>query len=52
MTTQAVKLSRLAIRRAHPDWNEQELGLFWVKVHYGKALADRVRTYLAKISDP
>ena len=47
MTTAAIKLSRQAIRRAHPDWSEQDVNLMWAEIHYGKALADRVRAYLA-----
>ena len=47
MTTAAVKLSRRAIQRIHPDWSEQEINLLWLEVHYGKDLADRVRADLA-----
>jgi len=46
MTTAAVKLSRRAIQRVHPDWTEQEINLLWLEVHYGKDLADRVRADL------
>ena len=48
MTTTAIKLSRAAIQRIHPDWSEQEVALMWAEVHYGKELIDRVRAYLAK----
>lgn len=47
MTTVAVASSRRAIRRLHPDWSEQEINLEWARVHYGEALAARVRAYLA-----
>ncbi len=47
MTTMAVKLSRAAIQRIHPDWSEQEVALMWAEVHYGKELIDHVRAYLA-----
>jgi hypothetical protein len=43
-----IKLARRAIRRANPDASEEEVGLIFVEVHYGKELADRVRAYLAK----
>jgi hypothetical protein len=48
MTTNAVAVSRLAIRRLHPDWSELEVNLHWAEIHYGKELADRVRAYLAQ----
>jgi len=47
MTTTAIKISRRAIQRLHPDWSEMEVKLFWAEVHYGKELADKVRQYLA-----
>ena len=48
MTASAIYLSRLAIQRLHPEWSELEVRLYWAEVHYGKALADKVRAYLAK----
>ncbi len=47
LTDDVIRLSRSAIQKQHPDWSEQEVKLFWVEVHYGKDLADRVRKYLA-----
>jgi hypothetical protein len=47
MTTTAIKRSRHAIQRLHPDWSELEVNLFWAEIHYGKDLADKVRAYLA-----
>ena len=46
MTTAAIRISRRAIQRNHPDWSEQQVNLFWVELNYGPDLADRVRTYL------
>jgi hypothetical protein len=48
MTTSAVAISRRALKRVHPDWSEQEIGLKWAELHYGKDLADRVRAYMAR----
>jgi hypothetical protein len=39
-------LSRRAIHRAHPDWNERQLALEFVRLNYGQELADRVGEYL------
>jgi hypothetical protein len=50
MTAAAVKRSRQAISRAHPEWSELEVKFFWAEVHYGKELADRVRAYIARRS--
>jgi hypothetical protein len=46
LTQTTIELSRRAIRRAHPDASEQEVGLIFVALHYGQDLADRVRAYL------
>ncbi|MEO6064111.1 MAG: hypothetical protein ABIQ99_19450 [Thermoflexales bacterium] len=46
MTADAIRLSRAAIARAHPEMNELEVKLFWAEIHYGKVLADKVRAYL------
>ena len=43
-----IKLARRAIRRANPGASEEEVGLIFVEVHYGKELADRVRAYLER----
>ena len=42
MTTNAVLLSRRALRRQNSDLTEAELGLKWISIHYGKALADKM----------
>ncbi len=36
------------IRQANPNASKEELDLIFVEVNYGKELADRVRTYLAR----
>jgi hypothetical protein len=46
LSQSAIELSRRAIRRRHPDASEEELGLLFVELHYGRDLADRVRAYL------
>lgn len=32
-----------AIRRRHPDYDEQDIRLAFIELHYGKSLADDVR---------
>jgi hypothetical protein len=44
----AIQLARRAIRRAHPDADEEEIGLIFIATHYGQELADRVRADLAR----
>jgi hypothetical protein len=46
MTSDAVRLSRAGIARAHPELSALEVKLYWAEIHYGKALIDRVRAYL------
>jgi len=47
ITRTVVALSRQALRRRMPHLSEEEIGLAFVKLHYGPELADRVRQYLA-----
>ena len=39
-------LSRRAIRRANPSLSKQEVDLLFVELHYGKDLAERLRSYM------
>jgi hypothetical protein len=43
----AIRASRRAIARRHPELDEQGVLLRWAELHYGADLADRVRRYLA-----
>jgi len=47
MTTQALAVSRRALKQRHPELSEQDVLLLWVEIHYGTVLADRVRQHLA-----
>lgn len=42
----AINLSRRAISRAHPEYNQQEVNLVFVRLHYGDDIANRLGTYL------
>ena len=46
LTSMAIDLSRRAIARANPELSDEEVGLKFVELHYGKDLAGRVRRYL------
>ena len=48
LSQDALHLAREGIRRAHPEASEEEIGLIFVEINYGKELADRVRFYLAQ----
>ncbi len=37
-----------ALRRAHPDWSEQQLRVEWVRVQYGEELACKYAASLEK----
>jgi hypothetical protein len=39
-------LSRRAIQRANPCMTEREVNLAFVELHYGKALAEQLRSYM------
>jgi hypothetical protein len=41
-------LSRRAIQRANPTLSEREVDLLFVELHYGKDLADRLRSYMER----
>lgn len=41
-----VNLSRRAIARTHPGSNQREIDLIFVSLHYGDAIAHRLKNYL------
>ncbi len=48
LTQSAIELSRQGMWRRYPYASEEELNLLFVELNYGKELADRVRTDLAR----
>jgi len=48
MSSWLLWLSKQAISKAHTMWTPREVDLFFVKVHYGKALAAKLQNYLKK----
>lgn len=47
LSSEFIALSRRAIRRSFPELDEAEQRLKFVEIHYGAALAERVRIWLA-----
>lgn len=43
-----VNLSRRAISRTHPGYNQQEVDLIFVSLHYGDDIANRLENYLGR----
>ena len=41
-------LSRRGIQRANPDLSKREVDLRFAELHYGKDLAEKLRTYLTE----
>lgn len=48
LSQSVIELSRRAIRRQHPDAEEQEVLLAFVELHYGKTLSAGLRAYLGR----
>ncbi|NQU66111.1 MAG: hypothetical protein HQ517_17775 [SAR324 cluster bacterium] len=48
LSQSVIKLSRRAILRANPDFNQRDVNLAFLKYHYGDELSDSVREYLDK----
>ena len=49
MTTRLVRECKAAIRRNHPEYSEEEVGIAFIESNYGKELANEVRSHLRQI---
>jgi hypothetical protein len=47
LSSSVISLSRSALRARHPEWSDDEIGLEWVRLNYGEALAAGARAALA-----
>ncbi len=47
LSSLAVGLARRALRRAHPEADDDQLDLLFVRGHYGDELADALASHLA-----
>ena len=48
MTTRLILECKNAIRRNHPEYTDEEVGLAFIELNYGKDLANEVKRYLAE----
>lgn len=46
LSRSVISLSRSALRARHPEWSDDEIGLEWVRLNYGEALAAGARAAL------
>ena len=51
MTNRLIRECKNAIRREHPEWNEQEVGLAFIRQNYGEELYLAVKAYLSERSN-
>jgi hypothetical protein len=47
LSAQVIGLARRALRRSLPNASEEEIGLRFVDLHYGRELAAELRRFLA-----
>jgi retron-type reverse transcriptase len=46
LSSSMIQLSKRAIQRAHPDFDQRDVDLTFLEVHYGNKLSEAVRDYL------
>lgn len=51
LSREVIRLSKAAIRRRHPEYSEEEVGLKFIELNYGADLADSVRAWRLETSD-
>ncbi len=50
-TASATRLARCRIARAHPEWSEREIGVYWTTLMYGEETARRLSNAFEKRSE-
>ena len=45
LSCEVIRLSKAAIRRRHPEFSEDEVGLKFIELNYGMELAESVRAW-------
>lgn len=50
LSREVIRLSKAAIRRRHPEYSEEEVGLKFIELNYGSDLADSVRAWRSETS--
>jgi hypothetical protein len=48
LSQSVIRLSRRAILRANPSFNQMDVNIAFLKYHYGEALSNAVKVYLNK----
>jgi hypothetical protein len=51
LSASVIQLSREAIRKRHPEYDERDVLLAFAELHYGKQLAAQVRRFLERRRD-
>lgn len=46
LSGQVIRMAKAAIRRQFPQYTEEEVGIKFIEVHYGEALASAVEAHL------
>jgi hypothetical protein len=47
-SSQLLCLAKDAIRRRHPEFTDEQVGIKFVELHYGANLAEELRSHLAR----
>lgn len=50
LSTQAIAMSRRAIRRQHPEWSDFEVKVYWARLHYGPEVGAMIDRWIEKQS--
>ena len=48
---EVIRLGKAAIRRRHPEFSEEEIGIKFIELNYGQKLAESVRAWRAGVGD-
>jgi hypothetical protein len=48
LTNQMLRLAKDAIRRRHPEFTDEQVGIRFIELHYGETLGREVRLHLER----
>ncbi len=51
LSCEVMRLCKAAIRRRHPEFSEEQVGLKFIELHYGPDLANRVAAWRSGVGD-
>ena len=49
MSSWMLWLSKQAIAKAHPTWDQKKVSVYFVEIYYGKTLAEQFQNYLGNL---